>query len=116
MTEELDSFQRTGRTPPEREFGGRHSTDRLPPGQDPVRGLEVGCLRNPSHEPQPFLPDVSQLHEVRSPDTHWTLSVHDRLRRATHCTNDRVRLIPILCVREYDFKVRAGAGRALACL
>src|SRR2546426_11732079 len=63
-TEVLDSFQRTGRTPPEGEFGGRHSTDRLPPGQDPVRGLEVGCFRNPGHEPQPLVRDVAQVRAV----------------------------------------------------
>src|SRR3989449_7490244 len=64
-TEVLDSFQRTGRTPPEGEFGGRHSTDRLPPAQDPVRGLEIGCLRNPGHEPHPLVREVAQLRQDR---------------------------------------------------
>src|SRR5256885_1728075 len=54
-TEELDSFQRAGRATPEHEIGGRLSTDRLPPAQDPVRGLEIGCLRDPGHETHPIV-------------------------------------------------------------
>src|SRR3989442_734052 len=67
-TEELNSFQRAGRAPPEDEFGRWHSTDRLPPGQDPVGGLEIGCRRNLGHEPHPLVPDVAQLREIVQPD------------------------------------------------
>src|SRR5437867_9609040 len=54
-TEELDSFQRARRATPEHEIGGRLPTDRLPPAYYPVRGLEIGCLRDPGHETHPLV-------------------------------------------------------------
>src|SRR5437899_3527476 len=67
-TEELNSFQRAGRATPEDELGGGHSTDRLPPGQDPVGGLEVGCRRDLGHEPHPIVTAVPPLPAIGRSD------------------------------------------------
>src|SRR5712691_553926 len=102
-TEELDSCQRTGRTTPEGQFGGRHSTDRLPPGQDPVRGLEVGCFRNPGHKPQPLGRDVAQVREVVYPNNLRTPQVPAPLRHVIHRPKNCARLSPMNRPRDYAF-------------
>src|SRR2546427_6220582 len=106
-TEELNSFQRAGRAPPEDEFGRWHSTDRLPPGQDPVGGLEIGCRRDPGHKPHPLLPNIAQLREVVQPD-RLRAPAHDLLRQVTHRPKDCRWLLPMVHSWDYGFDVDQG--------
>src|SRR2546428_10782488 len=82
-TEVLDSFQRTGRTPPEGEFGGRHSTDRLPPGQDQDGVLEEGFSRNPANRPRPPAQTALQGAQLSNPTNSWPPTVPSPPARAT---------------------------------